>query len=141
MTVIDELCGRLAAAYDEAGHGFQLAKVAGGWRYQTHADLSPYVERFLLDGQRACGIALRGKDGPVTYRARREVILASGAIGSPVILQHSGIGNGDVLKSAGVDVAHHLPGVGMIYRAVTGSDISAASDFGTCSDTRLMNSR
>ncbi len=53
VTVVDELCGRLAAAYDEAGHGFQLAKVAGGWRYQTHADLSPYVERFLLDGQRA----------------------------------------------------------------------------------------
>ena len=52
-TVIDELCTQLAAAYDEAGHGFQLVKVAGGWRYQTHADLSPYVERFLLDGQRA----------------------------------------------------------------------------------------
>jgi len=51
--VIDELCAHLAAAYDEAGHGFQLVKVAGGWRYQTHADLSPYVERFLLDGQRA----------------------------------------------------------------------------------------
>jgi segregation and condensation protein B len=51
--VIDELCQHLAAAYDEAGHGFQLVKVAGGWRYQTHADLSPYVERFLLDGQRA----------------------------------------------------------------------------------------
>ncbi len=53
VTVIDALCARLAAAYDEGGHGFQLAKVAGGWRYQTHADLSPYVERFLLDGQRA----------------------------------------------------------------------------------------
>jgi segregation and condensation protein B len=53
VTVIDGLCARLAAAYDEGGHGFELAKVAGGWRYQTHADLSPYVERFLLDGQRA----------------------------------------------------------------------------------------
>jgi segregation and condensation protein B len=52
-TVIDQLCRHLADAYDEAGHGFQLVKVAGGWRYQTHADLSPYVERFLLDGQRA----------------------------------------------------------------------------------------
>ena len=51
--VIERLCGELAAAYREAGHGFELVKVAGGWRYQTHADLSPYVERFLLDGQRA----------------------------------------------------------------------------------------
>jgi segregation and condensation protein B len=51
--VIDQLCSRLASSYDEVGHGFQLVKVAGGYRYQTAADLSPYVERFLLDGQRA----------------------------------------------------------------------------------------
>ncbi|MEY2401200.1 MAG: segregation and condensation protein [Ilumatobacteraceae bacterium] len=51
--VIDRLCVELAAAYDEAGHGFQLVKVAGGYRYQSHAELAPYVERFMLDGQRA----------------------------------------------------------------------------------------
>ena len=51
--VIERLCTELAAAYDEGGHGFQLVKVAGGYRYQSHADLAPYVERFLLDGQRA----------------------------------------------------------------------------------------
>lgn len=50
---IDEICGRLAESYEQAGHGFQVAKVAGGWRYQTHPDLAPYVERFILDGQRA----------------------------------------------------------------------------------------
>ncbi|MGB8860055.1 MAG: SMC-Scp complex subunit ScpB [Ilumatobacteraceae bacterium] len=53
IVVIDRLCAELADAYAEAGHGFQLTKVAGGYRYQTHPDLSPYVERFLLDGQRA----------------------------------------------------------------------------------------
>lgn len=53
IVVIDRLCKQLAQSYDDAGHGFQLVKVAGGYRYQTHADLSPYVERFLLDGQRA----------------------------------------------------------------------------------------
>ena len=51
--VIERLCSQLSAGYDEAGHGFQLVKVAGGYRYQSHADLAPYVERFLLDGQRA----------------------------------------------------------------------------------------
>jgi segregation and condensation protein B len=51
--VVVELCRGLAASYDEAGHGFELVEVAGGYRYQTRADLSPYVERFLLDGQRA----------------------------------------------------------------------------------------
>lgn len=53
LVVIERLCAELGAAYAEAGHGFELVKVAGGWRYQSHADLSPYVERFLLDGQRA----------------------------------------------------------------------------------------
>lgn len=53
VAVVDRLCAELAASYDESGHGFQLVKVAGGYRYQTHAELSPYVERFLLDGQRA----------------------------------------------------------------------------------------
>lgn len=50
---IEHLCQELAASYVEAGHGFELVHVAGGYRYQTAGDLSPYVERFLLDGQRA----------------------------------------------------------------------------------------
>ena len=53
IVVIDRLCSELATRYAVTGHGFQLVKVAGGYRYQTHPDLSPYVERFLLDGQRA----------------------------------------------------------------------------------------
>lgn len=50
---IERVCERLATTYEEAGHGFQLAKVAGGWRFQTHPDMAPYIERFILDGQRA----------------------------------------------------------------------------------------
>jgi len=45
------LCRELAAEYDATDRGFQLVEVAGGWRYQTHPDLAPYVERFVLDGQ------------------------------------------------------------------------------------------
>ncbi|NBO33130.1 MAG: SMC-Scp complex subunit ScpB [Actinobacteria bacterium] len=51
--VVEVLCNRLAASYDEAGHGFQLVKVAGGMRLQTRPELSPYVERFVLDGQQS----------------------------------------------------------------------------------------
>src|SRR3954451_6131566 len=51
--VIERLCAELSAAYDEAGHGFQMVKIGGGYRFQSHADLAPDVERFLLDGQRA----------------------------------------------------------------------------------------
>ena len=50
---IEEVCIRLAETYESAGHGFQIAKIAGGWRFQTHPDVAPYVERFILDGQRA----------------------------------------------------------------------------------------
>lgn len=51
QTLVEELCERLATTYEAAGHGFQLVKVAGGFRFQSHPDLAPYVERFVLDGQ------------------------------------------------------------------------------------------
>lgn len=51
QTLVEELCERLAATYEAAGHGFQLVKIAGGFRFQSHPDLAPYVERFVLDGQ------------------------------------------------------------------------------------------
>jgi segregation and condensation protein B len=53
MAEVDDLMARLASAYADAGHGFQLVRVAGGYRYQSHPDVSAYVERFVLDGQRA----------------------------------------------------------------------------------------
>lgn len=53
VEVIASLCDSLAATYDEAGHGFQLVQVAGGYRYQSHPDVAAYVERYILDGQRA----------------------------------------------------------------------------------------
>lgn len=50
---VDELLEELAAGYAEQERGFQLVRVAGGWRFQSHPDLSPYVERFVLEGQSA----------------------------------------------------------------------------------------
>ncbi len=44
-------CAALAAGYLDEERGFVLARVAGGYRLQTHPDLAPYVERFVLDGQ------------------------------------------------------------------------------------------
>jgi len=43
----------LARDYDEAGRGFELREVAGGWRFYTRASCAAYVERFVLDGQQA----------------------------------------------------------------------------------------
>jgi segregation and condensation protein B len=50
---IERWCEELAAEYREQERGFELARVAGGYRYQTAPDLTPYVERFLLHDQRA----------------------------------------------------------------------------------------
>lgn len=50
---VEDLCRGLASAYQDAGHGFQLVKVAGGYRFQSHPDVASYVERFVLDSQQA----------------------------------------------------------------------------------------
>lgn len=51
VATVYTLCEKLAGAYEDAGHGFQLCKVAGGYRLQSHPDVAAYVERFVLDGQ------------------------------------------------------------------------------------------
>lgn len=43
----------LAREYDDAGRGFELRQVAGGWRFYTRSSCASYVERFVLDGQQA----------------------------------------------------------------------------------------
>jgi len=48
---VEELCADLAREYEETQRGFVLARVAGGYRYQTHPDLAGYVERFVIEGQ------------------------------------------------------------------------------------------
>jgi choline dehydrogenase len=64
-------------------------------------------------GPRATGVEIRRADGSTTLvTARREVVLAAGAIGSPQLLQLSGIGPGALLQVHGIPVVHPLPGVG-----------------------------
>jgi len=66
------------------------------------------------DPRRVTGVRFdrKGKTRTVSLREGGEVILCAGAIGSPQILELSGIGRGDVLEKAGVAVRHDLPGVG-----------------------------
>ena len=53
LAEIEQRCRGLAAQYEVEGRGFQLVRVAGGYRYQSHPDQVAYVERFVLDGQSA----------------------------------------------------------------------------------------
>lgn len=50
---VEAALARLATAYDERGHGFELRRVAGGWRYYTRESLASAVERFVRDGQQS----------------------------------------------------------------------------------------
>ena len=69
--------------------------------------------RVVLENGRAIGVEIIEWDGaPKILRAEREVLIASGAMGSPKLLLQSGVGPADHLKSVGVPVAHDLPGVG-----------------------------
>ncbi|NVK42168.1 MAG: choline dehydrogenase, partial [Oceanospirillaceae bacterium] len=70
------------------------------------------TRRILFDGKRAVGVEYDAGKGVQQVTALREVILSSGSIGSPMLLQLSGIGPRDVLKDAGVPLLHELPGVG-----------------------------
>src|SRR5262249_5595115 len=70
------------------------------------------VRRIVLDGRRA-GAGEFERGGAIERaQAAREVILAAGAVGSPHILQLSGVGAADHLAKIGVELRHELPGVG-----------------------------
>ena len=70
------------------------------------------VDQVLLANTRACGVKARWQGGWQTFHARREIILCAGAVGSPGILQRSGIGPRKLLEDIGIGVRHELPGVG-----------------------------
>ena len=72
------------------------------------------VTRIVVEKGRAIGVEIVEKPGgqPEILRAEREVIVSSGAIGSPKLLMLSGIGPADHLKSVGITPVHDLPGVG-----------------------------
>jgi len=74
----------------------------------THA----HTKHILFEGKRATGVAFDLKGHPTTALAAREVILATGAIGSPQILMLSGIGPAAHLRDQGIEVLVDLAGVG-----------------------------
>ena len=70
------------------------------------------VTRVVMNGTRATGVEVRDRRGRLQTINAGEVILSGGAINSPQLLQLSGIGNAEHLRSVGVEPVHHLPGVG-----------------------------
>jgi choline dehydrogenase-like flavoprotein len=70
------------------------------------------IDRVLFDGKRAAGLVGHRNGTAVDYRTQGEIILATGALISPQILERSGIGQGERLAALGVEVVHDSPDVG-----------------------------
>ena len=110
------------------GVGYFEVNQRRGWRWNaSKAFLRPatvrpnlqvwtrmHASRLLMDGARVTGVELLPADGgaPVQVSAAREVILCAGAVGTPQLMQLSGIGAGAVLHDHGIAPCHELPGVG-----------------------------
>ena len=112
--------------YQQEGFGAMHMTVDGGRRASTsNAYIKPIKDRVnltilkdvmarrvLFDGTKAVGVEFEQSGQRIQAKAKQEVILSAGSIGSPQLLQVSGIGPQDVLSKAGVPVLHDLPGVG-----------------------------
>lgn len=115
------------AAADPTGFGFYQLTQRNARRSSTARDylkpvmsrpnltvrLNTMTSRIILNGKRAEGVAIvDSSGGETTIQAAREVIVSSGTIGSPKLLQLSGIGPRQHLESVGLATLQHLPGVG-----------------------------
>ncbi|MBV1866410.1 MAG: GMC family oxidoreductase N-terminal domain-containing protein [Marinosulfonomonas sp.] len=111
---------------DNEGVGYFRVNQRNGWRWNTaKAFLRPVkgrenlkievhaqAERIVMQNGRAVGVRFRQGDTIKEVRARAEVILSAGAIGSPQLMQVSGLGPGDLLQGLGIDVVREIGGVG-----------------------------
>ncbi|MBT7168623.1 MAG: choline dehydrogenase [Porticoccaceae bacterium] len=110
----------------QEGFGQKFMNVDGGVRastgyaYLKHTKRRPnltilkhaLVTRIIFDGKTATGIQCEVDGQTKIFSAQQEVILCAGSIGSPQLLQVSGIGPRETLATAGIDLVHELPGVG-----------------------------
>ncbi|NGO70650.1 GMC family oxidoreductase [Streptomyces boncukensis] len=116
----DEGVGFLDLSYHPENNKRSSASVAylhphieAGDRPNLHILLETWAYRLELDGKRATGVHVRAKDGTETLlTADREVVVCAGAIDTPRLLNHSGIGRRQDLQALGIPVVHDLQGVG-----------------------------
>ncbi|WP_323845980.1 choline dehydrogenase [Microbulbifer magnicolonia] len=111
---------------DQEGVGYYHLNIKHGRRFSARSSfLKPalhrknltvltnaHVKQVLLEDGRATAVELRHHNADLRLEAAREIILSAGALNSPQLLQLSGIGDPEHLKSLGIDCLHPLPGVG-----------------------------
>ena len=112
--------------YQQEGFGQKFMNVDSGLRASTsYAYLDPIKQRknltilskslvtkIIFNNKKACGVELIKNNKNYSIYSHKEIILSAGSIGSPHILQVSGVGCRKKLKNTGIQVIHDLPGVG-----------------------------
>ena len=111
---------------DNLGMGYFQVNQKKGVRWSTaRGFLRPVLDRpnlkvitgahaktLHIEGQAVKGVYFQHNGEECYGEAKREVLLSAGAVSSPVLMQRSGIGNGELLKKHGIEPRHELPGVG-----------------------------
>jgi alcohol oxidase len=115
----------------DAAHRYLHPKLQSGDYPNLHVLVEKQVIKVLLDSnKKAVGVEYQtnpkfmanpeflnsGYTSPRSVKARKLVVVSTGANGTPLILERSGIGNAQILKKAGVEVVEDLPGVGNDYQ-------------------------
>lgn len=97
-------------------------RLLDGKHPHLHVVVESQVERILFDDhKKAVGVIYRPNPAfcpnpkPRTIKARRMVVLSCGSLGSPLVLERSGVGNTEIVKRSGVELVADLPGVGENY--------------------------
>jgi len=85
-------------------------------RPNLHVETDAHAMGVMLEGKRCVGVSYKRGGAMQAARARIEVVLSAGAVQSPQLLELSGIGQPELLRSHGIEVRHELPGVGENYR-------------------------
>lgn len=111
---------------DNFGSGYFEVNQRSGWRWNTskaflrpvqkrpnlHVMTGALAEQLEFDAKRCVGVRVNRAGRAMSLRARREVVLAAGAVNSPHLLEVSGIGEPARLRESGITLRHALPGVG-----------------------------
>ncbi|MGK0170142.1 MAG: choline dehydrogenase [Gammaproteobacteria bacterium] len=81
-------------------------------RANLHIETNAHAEHLILEGKRCVGVRYRVQGQQREAFSGRELVISGGSINSPQLLELSGIGQAERLRSLGIDVQHELPGVG-----------------------------
>ncbi|KAI1458955.1 putative alcohol oxidase [Annulohypoxylon moriforme] len=110
----------------DTAHKYLHPRLRDGKHLNLHVLVESQVERVIFEGQRATGVIYRpnpifqsteasSEDNTRTVKARKMVILSAGPLGTPLVLERSGVGDPQVLKHAEVPLVANVPGVGHDY--------------------------